>query len=268
MLAGLRSRRQAFLIAARTRGSGGVSTRAGCFGSAPLATVIGATGAFARSEGRKPYFAASSGVILSARYFWKSAGARLLRRRHPRGIQREERRVGVERPLLGIDRHELVAIAARAVEVEQRHLLHRHRAGVARPLLLQLVRDEQRRVPVVDDRALDVADLLARLRVRDVLLGQPLLLAQRGEVLGDDRRQPRGGEVGAGVDELEGAELRLAERRPALARGRQLEHVGEAELLLRPARAPAPSAPTSRSPAACARSRAPPRACTACPPRS
>ena len=49
-----------------------MSTRSGCFGSAPLATVIGATGAFARSEGRKPYFAASSGVILSARYFWKS----------------------------------------------------------------------------------------------------------------------------------------------------------------------------------------------------
>src|SRR4051795_205241 len=72
MLAGLRSRRQAFLIAARTRGSGGGGTRAGGFGAGPLATVIGGTGALARSEGRKPYFAASSGVILSARYFWNA----------------------------------------------------------------------------------------------------------------------------------------------------------------------------------------------------
>ena len=72
MLAGLRSRRQAFLIAASTRGSGSASTRSGCLGSAPLAAVIGATGAVSRSAGRKPDLAATSGVISSARYCWNA----------------------------------------------------------------------------------------------------------------------------------------------------------------------------------------------------
>ena len=72
MFAGLRSRRQAALIAASTRGSGSSSTRSGCLGSAPLATVIGATGGVSRSAGRKLDLAASCGVISSARYSWNA----------------------------------------------------------------------------------------------------------------------------------------------------------------------------------------------------
>ncbi len=70
MLAGLRSRRHAFLIPASTRGSGSWSVRSGCFGSAPFSSVIGATGAVSRSDGRKPDLAATSGVISEARYSW------------------------------------------------------------------------------------------------------------------------------------------------------------------------------------------------------
>ena len=154
--------------------------------------------------------------------------------RHPRRLEREERRVGVERALLGIDRDELGGTGlAVAIEVEQRDLLHRDRARVAHALLVELLGDEERRVPVVDDRALDVAHALACGAAGDVLLGQALLLAGRGVVLRHDGREPGGREVGARVDELELAELGAAEVGPALAGGRELEHVGEAELLLR-----------------------------------
>ena len=80
--------------------------------------------------------------------------------------------------------------------------------------------------------------LLAGRRVGDVLLDQPLLLAERRVVLGDHERQPGGREVRGGVDELEVAELRPPELRPALAGGREPQHVGVAELLLRIAQRP------------------------------
>ena len=46
--------------------------RSGCLGSAPFSTVIGATGACSRSEGRKPDLAATSGVISSAKKAWNA----------------------------------------------------------------------------------------------------------------------------------------------------------------------------------------------------
>ena len=76
-----------------------------------------------------------------------------------------------------------------------------------------LVADEQRRVAVVDDRALQPLDLPAR--ARDVLDRQALELVRRRVVGRRDRRQARGREVRVGVDVLERAELRLADRGPA-----------------------------------------------------
>ena len=54
-LAGLRSARQVALILASTFGSGRRRTRAGCFGSTPLAAVTRPAGATSGSAGRKPW---------------------------------------------------------------------------------------------------------------------------------------------------------------------------------------------------------------------
>ena len=69
--AGLRSSRQARRMRSSTRGAGSPSTRLGCAGSTPFSSTIGATGSVSRSAGRKPARAAISGVISSARNFWK-----------------------------------------------------------------------------------------------------------------------------------------------------------------------------------------------------
>ena len=66
-LAGLRSSRQDCLIRASTREDGTVSTRSGWAGSTPLASSIGATGGVPTSAGRKPAFAATSGVSARVR---------------------------------------------------------------------------------------------------------------------------------------------------------------------------------------------------------
>ncbi|MFL5844949.1 MAG: hypothetical protein ACJ762_09675 [Solirubrobacteraceae bacterium] len=108
-------------------------------------------------------------------------------------------------------------------------------ADAYRALLAQLIGDEQRRVAVVDDRALDALDLLARGRAGHVGDGQALALAGRGVVLGGHRRQAGGREVGVGVDELERAELGAPVGRPAAVVLGQAQDVLEADLLARPA---------------------------------
>ena len=235
MSAGLRSSRQDSLIAASTRGSGRPSTRSGSSGSAPFSSLTGATGGVSRSAGRKPAAAATCGVIRSARKRWNAPRALGLLGRDPRGVEHDERVVGEERALLRVERDQLVAAGAVRVEVEQRDLLHRDRARVARALLAHLVGDEQRRVAVVDDAALDLAHRAARLRAGHLGLREPLLLARRGVVLGDDGGEPAGGEVRVGVDELERAELGPPERGPAALVAREAQDVVEPDALLRPA---------------------------------
>ena len=91
---------------------------------------------------------------------------------------------------------------------------------------------------------------------------RPSFLPGRRVVLRHDGREPGGREVGAGVDELEVAELGAAEVGPALAGGREPAARRRSRASSSGSRARAPSAPTSRSRAACARSRAPPRPCS------
>ena len=147
-------------------------------------------------------------------------GGALLLGGHPVALQRHQRVVGEERALLRVDRDEPLAVARAPVEVDHRDLLHRHRRRVAEATAAHLVGDEQRRVAVVDDRALQPAHL--RAAARDVGLGQALLLADRRVVGGGDRGQAGGGEVRVGVHVLERPELRLADRGPA-AGGKLLE---------------------------------------------
>ncbi len=151
--------------------------------------------------------------------------------RHPVPFEDDERVVGVERALARVDRRERRLALAVAVEVQQRGLLHRHRRRVARAAGAHLVGDEERRVAVVDDRALEIAHDRPRAGGRHVALGEAMALAGGGEVLRHHRLEPRGREVGVGVDELEGAPLRVAEVTPAGPGARQPDQVAEADRL-------------------------------------
>ena len=246
--AGLRSARQACLSLTSTFGSGSRRTRLGCAGSTPLARVTSPAGATSSSAGRKPWRPASSGVTCSARKSREDPGGAALLGAGP--LQRHQRVVGEERAVGRVDRDEPLAVAGAAVEVQQRDLLHRHRRRVAEPAAAHLVGDEQRRVAVVDDRALELADL--RPRAGDVGLGQALLLADRRVVGGRDRGQAGRREVRVGVHVLEAAELRPADRGPAA--GRQLRELRRSRAGASGSRRRRPTASTSRSRAACGRS--------------
>ena len=153
-------------------------------GQRELAPRLGGIGAVGRAHeaGRLALGVAGAEAVAPGEVGVHLAGEELLEggrglavgRRHPVGVEHDVGRVAEERALLRIQRHELRVRAAPAVEVDDRRLLHRHRRGVGQPALAQLVLDEQRRVAVVHDRALEV--LHARSHLGHIGLGQPSFL--------------------------------------------------------------------------------------------
>ena len=231
-------------------------------GQRQLAPRLGRVGAVGRAHeagrlglgvaGAKAVAAGQVGVDLAGQELLEGARGLAIGRRHPVGVEHDVGRVAEERALLRIERHELGVRAAPAVEVDDRRLLHRHRRGVGQAALAELVLDEQRRVAVMHDRALEVLD--ARGDLGDVGVGQPLLLARERVVGAGHRLGARGRAVGVGVHVLEAPEVGLAAGRPPARIGGQARRCPRRRPPCADSRAPAPSAPTSRSPAACARS--------------
>ena len=143
----------------------GRARASGCAGSTPFSFEIGATGSLRRG----PPAGSRSAPPPRARSRRRGTAGSARRRRAARGVtqsrvEHDEGVVRVEGALGRVERDQLRLAAAALVEVEQRHLLHRDRRGVAGAVLAHLVGDEERGVAVVDDRALDVAHDLARLR--------------------------------------------------------------------------------------------------------
>ena len=232
MLAGGRSSCHASWIAASTSGSGGSSS--------------------ARPVGRRMSKAALGRVL--RRDLRDEPAAERLRRRscvraHPRSVERDQRIVGDEGAVGGLDRDEPRACSL-LVELAQGRLLHVHRMGIGLAVEVHLLDEIVRGLAVVHDRSLDRPDGGADVRPSDVGEAQPRPLAGDGVVLGGNGREPRGREARVGMPEPERAVLGVPIVRPAAARSGQGEDVASSRSSPAASRARGRAASTSRSPGA------------------
>ena len=185
----------------------------------------------------------------------------------PFGVEDDERVVRVQRPFLGIDRHqrhprraELLARGEHAVGiaevvVDDALLLDGDGAGVGQRRAAgvggePVVEERHRDVAVVDDGGLDVGGELDGGRPGEILDRQVGGLAGRRVVLGDREVEPARREVRVRLADAERSPLGVARALPS-PRGRWRAAAGRrSRSTPRASRAPRPSVRASRSPAA------------------
>src|SRR5215468_7065018 len=146
--------------------------------------------------------------------------------------------ITIERALFRVNGHHRIRqmrIDLTIVGLHNETLIHHRRTQVARTVTKHFISKEARAIAIVDDRTLDISDIIFRHRAGYVTTRQPAYLAHCRIVLGNHRIQSRVRVVGMGVAELEIAKLGMTVGSPTFWVRTQSADVGPAKRLSRPA---------------------------------